>query len=160
MQLPFLGRWKAKIDAKRRLTLPSKLRDLLFMESSQYLVLTVGHGGCLFLLPHASWDELTPQLLRDAFQGDPGVQRLRANFARYGSLIRMDNSGRVTLTEDQMQVANLSGEAEVFGNFTRIEIWNPERFEQQNPPIQNAAEHDRLAQRYIGRMEVQEEPRA
>jgi len=159
MRLPFLGRWTCTIDGKRRLTLPAKIREILGMEEVPYLVTTVGHKGCLMLVPYARWEELTPDLLRDTFQGDQGALRLRSAFARYGNLCRLDASGRITFTEDQMSVAALGKSAVVFGNFTRIEIWDPDRFEDENPPIADPMEHDRLAAQYIGRAEARGERR-
>ena len=156
MRLPFLGRWTCTIDGKRRLTMPAKVREILAQEEGPYLVTTVGHQGCLLLVPHAQWEELTPDLLRDTFQGDQGALRLRAAFARYGNLSRLDGSGRITLTDEQMLVAGLDRQAIVFGNFTRIEIWEPDRFEIANPPITDQAEHDRLAAQYMGRVETRE----
>ena len=44
----------------------------------------------------------------------------------------------------------------VFGNFSRIELWEPERFEDANPPIREPEEHDRLAAQYLGRAEAGE----
>ncbi len=126
------------------------------MEPVPYLVTTVGHQGSLLVVPHARWEELTPDLLNDTFQGDQGALQLRAAFARYGNLCQLDGSGRITLTEDQMQVAQLEKQAVVFGNFTRIEIWEPERFETANPPISDTAAHDRLAAQYLGRAETRE----
>jgi len=150
MRLPFLGSWVCTIDEKRRLTLPAKFRELLAMEESPYLVTTLGLGGCIFLVPHARWDDLTPPVLRSAFQSDAEAVLLRATFARYGNLCRMDNSGRITLTEKQTEVAHLSRQAVVSGNYTLIEIWNPERFESRNPSVADTAEHDRRIMRYMG----------
>jgi MraZ protein len=150
MRLPFLGRWVCTIDEKRRLTLPAKIRELLAMEESPYLVTTLGFGGCIFLVPQARWDELTPAVLRAAFQDDSEAVLLRSTFARYGNLCRMDNSGRITLTEDQAEVAQLDRQAVVFGNYTLIEIWNPEQFDLRNPRIADTAEHDRRITRYMG----------
>jgi MraZ protein len=150
MRLPFLGSWVCTIDEKRRLTLPAKFRELLAMEETPYLVTTLGFGGCLFLVPQARWDELTPAVLRTAFQDDSEAVLLRATFARYGHLCRMDNSGRITLTDQQTEVAHLDRQAVVSGNYTLIEIWNPERFESRNPRIADTAEHDRRIMRYMG----------
>ena len=155
MRLPFLGRWDCKIDGKRRFTMPAGLRELLDLEEAPHLITTVGQGGGLFVVPQAVWDELTPGLLRDTFQGDKGAARLRATFARYGSLNKLDGSGRLTLTEDQMEVGGIQKQAIVFGNFTRIEIWEPARFEISNPPIEDLAEHDALIARYMGQAETQ-----
>ncbi|MCK4306312.1 MAG: hypothetical protein KAY24_18875 [Candidatus Eisenbacteria sp.] len=156
MRLPFLGRWTCAIDGKRRLTLPAKIREILRMETEPHLVITVGHKGCLLVVPHARWDELAPELLRDTFQGDEEALRLRGTFARYGSLCQFDGSGRVTLTDEQMQVAGLERTAVVFGSFSRLEIWNPERFEIENPPIADQAEHDQRAARHMGGNGAQE----
>lgn len=156
MRLPFLGRWTCTVDAKRRLTLPARIREILATEPIPYLVTTVGHKGSLLVVPHARWEELTPDLLNDTFQGDQGALQLRAAFARYGNLCQLDGSGRITLTEDQMQIAQLEKQAVVFGNFTRIEIWEPGRFESENPPITDPAAHDRLAAQYLGRAETRE----
>lgn len=159
MRLPFLGRWICTIDGKRRLTLPAKIREILGQEEVPYLITTVGHKGCLLVIPRARWEELTPKLLRDTFQGDQGALKLRSTLARYGNLCRLDAIGRMTLTEDQMQVAGLLRSAVVFGNFTRIEIWDPDRFETENPPITDPMEHDRLAQQYLGGAETGEAQR-
>ena len=107
MRLPFLGRSVCTIDEKRRLTLPARFRELLAMEESPYLVTTLGLRGCIYLVPNARWDELTPNLLRAAFQGESEAVLLRSNFARYGNLCRMDNNGRITLTDEQTEVAGL-----------------------------------------------------
>ncbi len=150
MRLPFLGSSVCTIDEKRRLTLPAKFRELLAMEESPYLVTTLGFGGCIYLVPHARWDDLTPPVLRSAFQSDTDAVQLRSTFARYGNLCRMDNSGRITLTDEQTKVARLDRQAVVFGNYTLIEIWNPELFENRNPRIADTAEHDQRIMRHMG----------
>ena len=156
MRLPFLGRWICTIDGKRRLTLPAKIRDILAKETDPYLVTTVGHKGSLLVVPNERWEKITPDLLRDTFQGDQGALQLRATFARYGNLCQLDSSGRITLSEDQMAVAGLGKHAIVFGNFTRLEIWDPDRFKTANPPIEDTKAHDRLAAQYLGRAETRE----
>ncbi len=155
LHLPLLGRGECAIDAKRRLILPAVLRDQLrLLESSAHLIVTVGHQGCLLLIPPSTWEEFAPDLFTAAVQGDEGAIRLRGTMARYGLLCRIDNSGRITLTDEQMKVAGLAKRAIVFGNFSRIEIWNPERFELHVPRVADPAEHDRLTARYLGRAEA------
>ncbi len=151
MTLPFLGKWTCAIDSKRRLTLPAPVRSLLREQGIGDLILTLGHRGCLWLIPLHVWEKFTPALLKDAFQGERDALRLRSAFALYGSLCRLDGSGRIRLTEEQMKVAGLGAQAVVFGNFTRIEIWEPARFERENPPVEDTDAHDRLAEKYLGR---------
>jgi division/cell wall cluster transcriptional repressor MraZ len=149
--ITLLGRWPGSIDGKRRLTLPAALRrSLAQLSDSLQLIVTVGHRGCLLLVPEAIWDAFTPDLFRDAVQGDPGATRLRATMARYGSVCRVDRSGRVTLSDEQMQFAGLHkpGKAVIFANFNRIEVWEESRFEAANPTT-DPGEHDALAALYF-----------
>ncbi len=151
MAITFLGRWPGTIDGKRRLTLPAPLRRTLAqVPESPQLVVTVGPSGSLIVMPETTWENFSPDLFRDAVQGDPGAQRLRATMARYGSVCRVDRSGRLTLTEEQMEFAGLAkpGKAIIFGNFNRIEVWEPSRFETVNATT-DPTEHDRLAALYF-----------
>lgn len=149
-EVPFMGAWKCTIDEKRRLTLPAKLREQLAeLEDPLRLIVTVGHWGCLVLVPPSTWGRFSRELFQAPVQGDPGALRLRAMMARYGSLCRLDSSGRITLNEEQMEFAGLARDSIVLGNFTRMEIWNPDHFEKKNPRIQDPDEHDRLAAQYL-----------
>ena len=151
MNIPLLGRWFGTIDTKRRITLPVGVRrPLALYGDAPQLIVTVGNHGCLLLVPDSIWDAFAPDLFRDAVQGDEGALRLRGMMARLGSVCRVDKSGRVTLTEEQMEFAGLrKGEnAIVFANFNRVEIWEPARFEKAYP-MTEPVEHDRLAALYF-----------
>ena len=152
MAITLLGKWVGSIDGKRRLTLPAALRrPLAEVTASLQLIITVGTRGCLLLVPDPTWEKFAPDLFRDAVQGDPGALRLRSTMALYGSVCRVDKSGRVTLTEEQMQFGGLEklGKAIIFANFNHIEIWEPSRFDSAITTT-SAAEHDLLAARYFG----------
>ena len=150
MELPFLGTWECAIDEKRRLTLPARLRELLTaIEASPELMVTRGHKGCLYVIPPKTWNELKPGLFRGVMGGDEGAVKLRHLMARYGNLARIDNSGRITLTDLQVKVAGLEKEAIVFGSYNRIEIWNPRRFEEAFPLPADGEEYDRLLSGYV-----------
>jgi len=146
----FLGRWDCIIDDKRRLTLPAPVRKkLVEMNESPELISTIGHRGSLLLIPPSIWDEFARDLFQAPVQGDRDALLLRGRMARYGGHCKLDSSGRVTLSEEQLKVAELTRDAIVFGNFSRIEVWNPEHFERAYPPITDPAEHDQLAERYL-----------
>jgi division/cell wall cluster transcriptional repressor MraZ len=151
MRPQFLGRWDCIIDDKRRLTLPAPLRKLIAeLGPAAELIVTVGHRGCLLFIPLAIWDEFSRELFQAPVQGDPEALRLRSTMARYGSRCKIDSSGRITLNEEQLRVAGLKREAVVFGNFSRLELWTPERYERENPPITDQDEHDRRVAKFLG----------
>jgi len=151
MQPQFLGRWDCSIDSKRRLTLPAKLREKLAqIDDSVELIVTVGHRGCLLVIPPTTWEEFARDLFQAPVQGNRETLILRGRLARYGAHSKLDGSGRISLTEEQMKIAGLEREAIVFGNFSRIEIWSPVAFEAANPPIEDLEQHDALVEKYLG----------
>lgn len=152
MAITLLGKWVGSIDGKRRITLPVALRrSLAQVTASMQLIITVGTRGCLLLVPDPTWEKFAPDLFRDAVQGDPGALRLRSTMALYGSVCRVDKSGRVTLSDEQMEFGGLEklGKAIIFANFNHVEIWEPSRFASAISTT-SAAEHDLLAARYFG----------
>jgi division/cell wall cluster transcriptional repressor MraZ len=152
LAITLLGKWIASIDEKRRLTLPAPLRrPLALIAETLQVIITAGTHGSLLLIPDAIWDAFAPGLFSDAVQGDPGALRLRSTMALNGSVCRIDKSGRVTLTDQQMEFAGLSkpGKAIIFANFNRVEIWEASRFDAAHPTT-SAAEHDQLAAYYFG----------
>jgi len=158
-KLTFLGTWSCTIDGKRRLTLPAKVRETIKNAGISDLITTLGQGGCLLVVPQQTLDELGPGFLHDPFQANKadkanrGKGKLRFNLARYGSVNQPDGSGRITLTADQMKITGMSKQVIVFGNWTRIEIWDRARFEAINPPMEDTDEHDLLMADYMGQNE-------
>lgn len=155
MRPRFLGRWECAIDEKRRLTLPAPVRKKVLALAGEAggedeeLIATVGHRGCVLLIPPAVWDEFARSIFQAPVQGNREALLVRGRMARYGAHCKIDASGRITLTEEQMKVAGLERQAIVFGNFTRLEIWNPEQFERHNPPITDVEAHDELIEKYL-----------
>lgn len=159
MNLPILGNWTCSLDAKRRILLPIKVRKILEREEGSHLVTTVGHRGCLYVFPISRWEEVTPDLLRGMFEGDEGAITLRDALALYGNTTELDGTGRLTLSELQVEIAQLGRKAIIFGNFNRLEIWAPERFAREHPKIKDQKKHDELTARYMGRGGLGELPR-
>jgi MraZ protein len=158
MELPLLGTWECRIDDKRRLTLPARLRELLSsVDPSPELIVTRGDKGCLLIIPPKIWKEFSPDLFRAIVGGDEDAQRLRATMAVYGSVSRIDNTGRITLTDKQVRVAGLAKGAILLGNFNRVELWNSEQFAAEFPELGEPRGDDRLAARYLDGMATPKE---
>jgi MraZ protein len=55
---------------------------------------------------------------------------------RFASKCPIDSAGRITLTNDLMEYANIEKEVVIVGTLNKIEIWEPEilkKYEQDNP---------------------------
>lgn len=154
MGLTFLGHWECKLDGKRRLTVPADLRDELDEAGKLQLVTTIGKGGGLDVYPQQLWDHMIKDLMQSAANGDEEADMLRNIFALYGSRGKLDATGRLSLTEDQLELAGIKKQAIVFGNITHIEIWAPEQFELNKPSTDDIAEQKALIAKYRGQAET------
>jgi MraZ protein len=121
----FLGEYLHNIDGKGRLTLPARFRA----ELAKGVVVTRGLDGCLFVYPVDEWEKLAQRI-----NGLPLTKKDARTLARLiysrASACAPDKQGRILLPTYLREFATLDGETVVIGLYTRLEIWNPERWQQ------------------------------
>lgn len=131
----FLGSHEHTIDSKFRLTMPSKWRP----ELSSTVVVTRGLEGCLWIYPFAKFEEIARDIDRQGSQ----LAESRA-WARYvggeSEIVDVDGQGRILIPQRLRDFAGLNGNVVVVGLVSRIEVWNPEKYQAMNAEVEaNAA---------------------
>ncbi|PJE51021.1 MAG: cell division/cell wall cluster transcriptional repressor MraZ [Candidatus Yanofskybacteria bacterium CG10_big_fil_rev_8_21_14_0_10_36_16] len=118
-----IGEYKHTIDAKKRISIPAKLRR----EIGDKTVLTRGLDNCLFLFPMKEWEQLAEKLGKLPFgQGDTrGFVRLLLSGAVE---VEVDQLGRVLIPDYLRDYGMLKKKAIVAGLFNRLEIWDDQRW--------------------------------
>ncbi|MBP9822303.1 MAG: division/cell wall cluster transcriptional repressor MraZ [Candidatus Pacebacteria bacterium] len=119
-----IGEYKHNLDAKKRLSIPSKFRK----ELGEGAVITRGLDNCLFVFPSAYWAKLAEKL-----GNMPLVQQDSRSFARLllsGAMeVEFDGLGRILVPEYLKTYASLKKVAVVAGLYSRLEIWDDEKWE-------------------------------
>lgn len=119
-----LGIFSHTLDAKRRVPLPARLREVL----GKQVVVTRGLEQCLFVYPLANWTEFAEKVAKL-----PLSQQSARSFARLmfsGAIeVEPDNLGRVLVPEYLAKHAQLKKEVVVVGAGNRLEIWDKEWWE-------------------------------
>lgn len=108
------------LDAKNRLFIPAKFRELLGEE----FVVFKGPEKCLYVYDKETFEKVSQQ-----FVNHPNRKVQRSFFSQVSDA-SLDKQGRVTLTADQLEHANLVKDAAIIGAGQRIEIWAAEEFEE------------------------------
>lgn len=133
----FYGRFRLKLDAKGRVTLPAVYRRALGFESGPegeaareaiHLILRRGAQGFVQVIPYETWDRVSGQ--RPAPNATTGVDRqwrARQRFSGVDSA-GLDPKGRLTVPQPFLEAAGLSGDVLVVGTRQLMEIWDPETF--------------------------------
>ena len=116
-----IGEYEHTIDAKGRLSMPSKLRR----DMGEAFIVTKGLDGCLFAFSQDEWKNFETKL-----KALPLSDKNARNFVRFflagATECELDKQGRFLIPSNLRETAKLEKEAVIIGVGTRLEIWNKE----------------------------------
>lgn len=117
----FIGEYTISMDAKGRIAVPAKFRNLLNMAA----VVTRGLDKSLFLYPRAEWEIIAGKLA--ALPLSKSNSRAFARLMLAGAYdVELDKQGRMMVPEYLRKFAGLTKKVVIAGLYNRIEIWNEE----------------------------------
>ncbi|MBR5155459.1 MAG: division/cell wall cluster transcriptional repressor MraZ [Clostridia bacterium] len=117
-----IGEYYHNLDAKGRVSIPSKFRDDL----GGTFVLSKGLDNCLYAYSTKEWEGFQNELL--TLRG-ADAQRVRRFFFSGASECEIDSQGRVVLPPMFREYAGLKKELVIIGVSNRAEIWDKEKWE-------------------------------
>jgi MraZ protein len=123
----FRGRYEHQIDAKGRLSVPSRFRDVLASASDGKLIIT-NFDECLWAFALPEWAELErkvaalPQFMDE-------VKALQRVFISAAVECPIDRQGRILIPPTLREYAGLLRDVVVVGMTRRFEVWAKERWD-------------------------------
>jgi len=117
----FLGEYQHTLDAKGRVSLPSKFRQVM----TGSVVVAQGLEGCLYVFPAEEYSAFLEGLLAKG-DFDPRFRKVRRFFTAGAIEGELDSAGRVSVPPVLREYAGLNKEVAVTGNGNRIELWDSE----------------------------------
>jgi len=125
----FEGRFERTIDAKGRVSLPSRFREIL---SSRYaddrLIVTSLVDPCLIAYPVAEW-QILEERVRQLPRFDPVVVRVKRVLISGATKCPIDRNGRILIPPVLRKFAGLEREVVWAGMTDTIDIWSKENWE-------------------------------
>ena len=121
------GNYAAKIDDKGRLKIPNAFRSLIEGKHGAQVFVTSLTGEYVRVYPMPIWAELEEKLAKMPSTHPARVKFFdRVNY--YGQTAEFDNQGRVLIHPRLRDAALMTGEVDVFGQYSYLDVWNHERF--------------------------------
>lgn len=118
----FQGRSALSMDAKGRVSIPTRYRDALVSSAEGRLTLTRHPDGCLLLYPRPVWERKREQIA--AFpMAARALQRLLLGSAQD---VELDSAGRILVAPELREAADLTREAMMLGLGEHFELWDAE----------------------------------
>lgn len=135
-----IGEYVHTLDAKKRLSLPSKFRR----KFGKKVIVTRGLDNCLFLYPTREWEKISEKL------GELSIgQRDTRGFNRFmlsGAVeVDVDSVGRILIPDFLKHFAELKNKVVLAGIHNRVELWDERKWIGYKKRIEGQA--DQLAEK-------------
>jgi MraZ protein len=116
----FQGSSALTLDAKGRVSIPTRHRDALVAQAEGRLTLTRHPDGCLLMYPRQEWEEK-----RKAIAALPmsarAMQRLLLGNAQD---VELDGSGRILIAPELRNAVGMTRDAMLLGMGAHFELWD------------------------------------
>jgi len=113
------------LDAKGRLSVPTRHRDVLLAEAGGQLTLTKHPHGCLMVFPRPEWEKFRERIA----QLPMSAQWWKRIFLGNAMDVDMDATGRVLVSPELRQAAGLTRDAMLLGMGQHFELWDKATYE-------------------------------
>ena len=120
----FMGEYNHSIDAKGRLIIPSKFRDMLGDE----FVVTKGLEGCLFVFEKYEFESFMDKL-NEKSDLEAKVRKIKRFFISGAQEMEPDKQGRMLVPPTLREYAGLEKEVVFAGVGGHIEIWDKSKWD-------------------------------
>jgi MraZ protein len=121
----FQGATQINLDAKGRMSVPTKARDPLTQGGTVKLVLTAHPEGCLLLYPQPAWEPIRAKVM--AFPSlDHAANLWKRLLVGYAEDVEPDNAGRLLISPVLRSYARITRQVMFVGQGSHFEIWDLE----------------------------------
>lgn len=123
----FQGASSLNLDAKGRLAVPTRHRDVLLAKASGQLTVTKHPHGCLMIFPRPQWEEFAARLSALPME----AQWWKRIFLGNAMDLEMDGTGRVLISPELRNAAKLDKETVLLGMGAHFELWDKATYDAQ-----------------------------
>ena len=136
----YTGTYQNSIDAKNRMIIPSKYRDML----GGHCMLARGFDKCLYIYSMEEWDILVEKI-SELKQSDRDVRKFIREFFSNAEECHLDAQGRVLIPQHLKAYANINKDLVTKGAMDKIEVWSAEVL--SNPEGENMMDNDEFVKK-------------
>ena len=119
----FRGSFEHSVDAKGRVSVPSRFRDILAERYEGRLVLTMDFDKCIMVYPLEEWERVEEKI-----KSLPQSQKEVKDFTRFvfsnATECELDKQGRILIPPSLREGARISKAVMVLGMLNKMEIWD------------------------------------
>ena len=123
----FQGASSLSLDAKGRLSVPTRYRDVLSATAGGLLTLTKHPHGCLMVFPRPEWEKFRERVANLPMS----AQWWKRIFLGNAMDVEIDGTGRVLVSPELRAAAGISRDTMLLGMGNHFELWDKATYEAQ-----------------------------
>jgi MraZ protein len=123
----FQGASSLSLDAKGRLSVPTRHRDALWVQAEGRLTLTRHPHGCLMLFPRPAWEQFRARIVALPMQ----AQWWKRIFLGNAMDVEMDATGRLLVSPELRAAAGIHKAVTLLGMGAYLELWDAQTYAAQ-----------------------------
>ena len=116
----FQGASNLTLDAKGRLSVPTRHREILAATASGQLTITKHPDGCLMIFPRPQWEQFRSRIAALPMS----AQWWKRVFLGNAMDMEMDGTGRVLISRELRAAAGIERDAILMGMGEYFELWD------------------------------------
>ena len=134
----FQGASSLSLDAKGRLSVPTRYRDVLSATAGGLLTLTKHPHGCLMGFPRPEWEKFRERVANLPMS----AQWWKRIFLGNAMDVEIDGTGRVLVSPELRVAAGISRDTMLLGMGNHFELWDKATYEAQESQAMQGAMPD------------------
>jgi len=126
---PIVGTYECKIDTKGRVLIPAALKKQLVAIGDGFVLKRSVYEKCVELWPMNEWNIMLEKLNglnRFNRKADTFIRKFMAGV----KIVEIDEAGRLQMSKDLVEFANISKDVVFSSKINLIEIWDKDLYEQ------------------------------
>jgi len=123
----FQGASSLSLDAKGRLSVPTRHRDVLAATADGQLTITRHPHGCLMIFPRPAWEQFRERVATMPLK-DQWLKRL---FIGNAMDVQMDATGRILVSPELRAAARIERDTLLLGMGSHFELWDKATHDEQ-----------------------------
>jgi MraZ protein len=125
----FRGNHQTRVDEKGRLKVPANFKRRVDEAYGAEFFITSKDGLTAEIYPLQEWEKIESKLSAIS-SFNPAKKKFLERVNYYGQMVEIDSQGRLLLPQLLRDSAKVTGDVEVFGRLTYLEVVNRQMFEQ------------------------------
>ena len=123
----FQGASSLSLDAKGRLSVPTRHRDVLNVTANGLLTMTKHPHGCLMVFPRPEWEKYRERIAELPMS----AQWWKRIFLGNAMDVEVDATGRVLVSPELREAAGISKDIMLLGMGNHFELWDKATYDVQ-----------------------------